>query len=302
MTIDRSNLSQAKIDKYNSQFLNYKEDFVLTERSLLTVETTNECNSKCSFCDHKDMTRPKGFMSDDLYKKIIDEGIEIGFTRLDLRNLGEPLLDENLENKASYAKEKGFEEIYINTNGMLLTKQRFESLIKSGFSLIAFSLSPKREYEKTRPISFEKVLNNLKAISTSIYKQHLVIWLVETNDTTKEELDEFFKILKKLGLKQIIHTHQCENANPNNPNILNPQIQCKEIWENLVIGWNGDIILCHSDPNAIIDLGNAKESSLKEILNSENYKNIRKSHKDFKFIELCQKCEFPVDNITSELL
>lgn len=72
MALDRSKLTQEKIDEHNAQFAEYGEDFVLTETSLLGIETTNECNSVCTFCSHKDMTRPKGFMDEKLYKKIID--------------------------------------------------------------------------------------------------------------------------------------------------------------------------------------------------------------------------------------
>ena len=37
------------------------------------IETTNFCNAHCSMCPHDDMTRSKGFMEMQLFKKIVDE-------------------------------------------------------------------------------------------------------------------------------------------------------------------------------------------------------------------------------------
>ena len=100
--------------------------------------------------------------------------------------------------------------------------------------------------------------------------------------------------MKKIGITKIIYTPQIELQNKD---VVNVNIQCDEIWENLVIDWNGNLVLCHGDHESSIDLGNVKNSDLISLLNSETYRKLRKDHKNFDFHPLCQKCEYTIDSL-----
>lgn len=42
----------------------------------ITVELTNECNVSCTFCNRQKIQMELGFMSKELYYKIIDEAAQ----------------------------------------------------------------------------------------------------------------------------------------------------------------------------------------------------------------------------------
>nr|WP_269090796.1 SPASM domain-containing protein [Aliarcobacter butzleri] len=56
---------------------------------------------------------------------------------------------------------------------------------------------------------------------------------------------------------------------------------------------NGDVVPCCLDKDAIINLGNIEDNSLKNILTSKRVKDIQNGFKkDILVEELCQKCEY----------
>jgi len=97
------------------------------------------------------MEREKGFMSESAIRKLIDEASDLGFKMLDLRNFGEPIMDKRLASFASYARDRGFNKIYIHTNGHLLTPKRLNEWGEGGITEVNLSLSPQREFSETRP-------------------------------------------------------------------------------------------------------------------------------------------------------
>ncbi len=98
------------------------------------------CNNNCRFCycdDKKDSFRP---MSTEKAKKEIKRGFERGSTYLDFLG-GEPTIRKDLVELISYAKETGFEEIAITTNGKMLSYRDYsKKLLNSGLNHIIFSL------------------------------------------------------------------------------------------------------------------------------------------------------------------
>ena len=77
---------------------------------------------------------------------------------------GEPLLRDDLESIGQQIKKRGF-NWGIVTNAMLLTPERFESLVKSGMTSMSFSLDgPEKEhsYLRVNPLSYKKVCEGIK--------------------------------------------------------------------------------------------------------------------------------------------
>ena len=119
----------------------------------MLIEPTNRCNFRCQFCPTgndellKQVGRPKGSMSYELYIKIIDDLRSLCDTaaaklkRLHLYKDGEPLLHPDLGKMIAYAKERDVSEsIETTTNGALLTKIKAFELIHSGLDVIRVSI------------------------------------------------------------------------------------------------------------------------------------------------------------------
>lgn len=295
----KPDIKQLK-DNYNKKFFLSSGEFILDEYSKIMIETTNNCNFHCcTFCAHRQMERKRGFMNFKLYRKIVKEAADFGFKKIDIRVYGEPLVDINLEEKAKFAKDKGFQKIMINTNGEILTKKRFENLINNGFNEINFSISPKREFEKTRPNkSFDKIWHNLKEISNSRFKNIINIWVVLTKDVTQEEIHEFDEAVRDLGFTNINYTEQTRHPtdiNNGTASIIEDNVNCFGMFRAFTVFWDGSIVLCPVDYNHNIKLGNLNDSPLKELINGETLKEIRRNHLDMKYLDLCKRCDNGLD-------
>ncbi|MDI6736446.1 MAG: SPASM domain-containing protein [bacterium] len=68
---------------------------------------------------------------------------------------------------------------------------------------------------------------------------------------------------------------------------------CKQLQNGVSILWNGDIILCRQDFDGKYPLGNLRDHSLNEILESKKLKSIWQIHKNGNYdkLPLCKNCE-----------
>jgi radical SAM protein with 4Fe4S-binding SPASM domain len=69
---------------------------------------------------------------------------------------------------------------------------------------------------------------------------------------------------------------------------------CPQLWQRLVVGWNGNIYMCCGDNVGLTVLGDAKKDKLHEIWHGEKLKKIRELQKNYEFgkISSCKACEF----------
>src|SRR5512137_1074774 len=110
------------------------------------MATVNTCNAKCHFCMYSkpENTLPKGVMSMDLYKKIIDEAAEIPqIDSIAFSALGEPLLDRFIVERVAYARKMrpDWTPFELYTNGVGLTHEKFDALRDAGIDSLTISLN-----------------------------------------------------------------------------------------------------------------------------------------------------------------
>lgn len=262
-------------------------------RLLLRIESTNNCNFKCNFCPHPKMKRSKGFMDEELFKKVIDDAANLGFIKLDLRNFGEPILDKRLADFAKYAYDKGLNKIYIHTNGYGLSQKKLDQWGEAGISDVNISLSPKREFSESRPgTNTDRLFSDLEKVmsSDSEWKHILSVDYIRTGTSSESEEEEFFQWLKDFNLtKRIdIDLHNwAEGA-------AKKFRQCHRLWTSVTVLWDGRVSLCCLDYEGDVELGNANNQNLKDIINSSKYKEVRKNHIKGLFLDKCMKCDMPV--------
>jgi MoaA/NifB/PqqE/SkfB family radical SAM enzyme len=68
---------------------------------LVDIELTNHCNLACIMCPRHAMKRDKGFMSDEIFRKIIDECAKYK-TPIRFIRFGEPFLHPNIVEFCEY--------------------------------------------------------------------------------------------------------------------------------------------------------------------------------------------------------
>jgi len=128
----------------------------------MTVDIHSYCNARCKMCPYQELSKkiPMGYMSWDLYTKIIDDYSQLmeryNFTgKLSYCQMGEPFLKKGIASWVKYAIERGI-DVYFNTNASLLTPDVVDSLIDIGFQGL-FNISchgiTKEVYESNIPHS-----------------------------------------------------------------------------------------------------------------------------------------------------
>ena len=100
-------------------------------------EITNKCNLACRMCPREALKVKFEHMPLAMFKKLVDKlkGVE----EVILTGWGEPLYHPDIVEMVAYCKKKGFQTRFT-TNGILLTEELMERLIKLGLDEIAFSV------------------------------------------------------------------------------------------------------------------------------------------------------------------
>lgn len=103
---------------------------------LYNLEFTNACTAKCSYCPHGQgtLTRKKTMLTDKNFNNIIDYLQYSKQTEIQVSGLGEPLLHKKaiqyLQDLCAIVK------VQLNTNGLLLSQEKYDTLTKAGISRI----------------------------------------------------------------------------------------------------------------------------------------------------------------------
>lgn len=80
---------------------------------IVDIEVTNHCNLNCLFCGQQAMTRPKGFMSKEIFEKVVDECAKYS-TPIRIIRWGEPFLHKEIIEFCKYIKSKNLPFTYNN--------------------------------------------------------------------------------------------------------------------------------------------------------------------------------------------
>ena len=273
----------------------------------LSIEVTNACNAKCIMCPRDKMTRPIGFMPDDLFRKIVDNAAKAGVRRIQLMHYGEPLMDKALPSKIKYVKEKGI-EVGIFTNGALLSAERGEGIIRAGLDEICFSFDAfsRETYARIRRgLDFDKVQANIMDF-ISLKKRlaagnpRIKIIFVASAENSNEAL-AFRK--KWEALVDEVETTTVDNyagaidIKPAKQKLKFIERQkkmfpCPQLWKHFVVLWDGRVALCCKDYNGDVVLGDVKLDSLQDIWDGIKARLFRDAHLKgaFHSLPLCKDC------------
>mgnify|MGYP000114963733 CR=1 FL=1 len=284
------------------------------------IEPTNICNLNCIHCVHDGkMTRKKGMMSLELFKKIMEDVKDWNkCTEIALFQQGDPLIHKDIDKIVKIAATDYDFFVILTTNGVALTKELSEELVRNRLDYMIFSLdaaTPETfERIKRRPY-FDKVINNILDylevwgdLKTDFERNYFAadINLVEEPDN-KEEIPFFKEIFKKLpiGHVSINPMHNFTGAIDLPSKFNNEKAKqapcCNAPWDVVGVRWDGEVVACIYDFDSRYVIGNVKEQSLKEIWNSERMINFRKSiyEQEFKKVEqngpLCSECSIRFD-------
>ncbi|NUO08527.1 MAG: radical SAM protein [Candidatus Brocadia sp.] len=276
----------------------------------LNIEPTNYCNLSCSMCP-RELNRPFGYMDFNLFQKIIDESILYGKRFIiTLNKDGEPLLHPELPRMVQYAKDnKAAYKINFYSNGILLTEEKSEELIKSGLDTIhisidAFTRETYRKIKNSQKI--EVVEENVKRLIELKKKLHsdtplVIVKIIHTPDT-QDEIKPFINKWKGIANFVEIGEYHTWDGTLTSQNLVEQsnvaqktkRYPCTFLWYNPVILWDGRVTTCCVDYQGKGIVGDIKENTLAKIWQGDALQKVRKAHLEGRYdsILLCGKCQF----------
>jgi len=273
---------------------------------LVDLELVSVCNLQCPMCptiteafQQRARKAKKGLMEYDLFKKVIDE-IQGKVYAIRLSFVGESTLHKNLIDCIKYAKDRGIGEISFLTNGSKLELSYFEKLVQAGIDWITISIDGTGEtYNKIRkPITFDQILKRLKNIDQYKKERGLkkpVIKIQGIWPAIREDPSKYYNTLAPY-VDLIAYNPLIDYLRKDHEIVYEDNFTCPQYYQRLVIGSDGNAIMCSNDEIGKILIGDAYSSSVHDIWHSKKLNQLRNLHKkENGFLELqpCQQCYYP---------
>src|SRR5687767_12618118 len=286
----------------------------------VSFEPTTSCNLRCPECPSglRAFTRPTGMLKKDFFRETIDQ-LYKDLYYLVFYFQGEPYLNPDFLDMVKYANSKG---IYTatSTNAHYLNDDNARKTVESGLDRLIISIDGTTQdvYQQYRVGGkLSKVLEGAR---------NIVKWKKELNSKTpfvffqflvvkpnEHQVEDVKKLAKEIGVDEVRFKTAQVYDYENDPNNLIPtntkysrytknadgthsaknklSNHCWKLWHANVITFDGLVVPCCFDKDAMHQLGNLKNESFKNIWNNSNYKQFRNELLlGRKNIDICANC------------
>jgi radical SAM protein with 4Fe4S-binding SPASM domain len=286
----------------------------------VSFEPTTSCNLRCPECPSglRAFSRPTGMLKNDFFRETIDE-IHEHLTYLIFYFQGEPYLNPDFLDMVKYASSK---KIYTatSTNAHYLNDDAAKKTVESGLDRLIISIDGTTQdvYKQYRVGgNLEKVIegarNIIKWRTTLNSKTPFVFFQFLVVKPNEHQIEEIKKLAEEIGVDEVRFKTAQVYDYENDPNQLIPLQdkysrykigkdgkykpknkmvnRCWKLWHANVITWDGLVVPCCFDKDAIHRMGDLKSGSFKQIWKSDSYKKFRSElMTGRKNIDICSNC------------
>jgi radical SAM protein with 4Fe4S-binding SPASM domain len=296
------------------------------------IEPTSVCNLGCEFCIRDKVGVPIGTMSFENFKTILDK--LDGLYKVHLSGQGEPFINPDIFKIMEYANKKGV-LINTNSNGTIFTKATIDKICNVEIGEIAFSLesTKKKMFEEMRKgANFDDVTVKVKNLIEELNRRNkktIISFAVTILRENIEEIPDFVKLAKKLGVKKIKYQtlqskedyveNYTDKAKSQDVSKVFDEIKtqvdkaekiakkngidiifdeglksphgCVWPWRGIYITWNGDVTpCCKTLTPKDCGLGNVLREDFWKVWNSKTYQMYRAMLRKRKAPGTCRGC------------
>ena len=248
----------------------------------IQVQTCSWCNLRCGFCPNitEHANRTQELMDRSVYDKIIADLKQIDFSGMFIPYLmNESMLDPRLVELVSYARrELPKAYILIDTNCTLLTKEKLKTLIDAGVDDIRLNCYSEDMYE--RMMALVATLDNREPV------RYIVPYYKE------RERSAYYN----RGGNIDVHNRVDQ--------IPDLKMRCLKPFNQMFVNFRGDALVCCSDWQYRIVMGNVQKESLMNIWNNARYALYRNllCKGERRQLDLCNKCNYIENGLTPDLM
>lgn len=285
----------------------------------IAFEPTTSCNLRCPECPSglRSFTRPTGMLSEDLFKKTIDE-LHKKLLYLTFYFQGEPYLHPQFLELVQYAARK---KIYTSTstNAHYLTDANARKTVESGLDRLIISIdgTTQETYQQYRVGGkLDKVIEGAKNVIR--WKQQLgsktpfIVFQFLVVKPNEHQIADVQKLASELGVDAVgLKTAQIYDHEQGSP--LIPSIDkysryrqtdsgtyqvknglgnhCWKMWHSCVITWDGLVVPCCFDKDALHQMGDVSKQPFTNLWAGKSYSQFRQLLLQSRSkIEMCKNC------------
>jgi hypothetical protein len=276
--------------------------------SVIMIENTNCCNSRCVMCPREKLTRAQGFMAFGLFEKIIKEVSTMRRKPVaHLHGFGEPLLDPLLPERIALAKACGIKHTYIVTNASLLLPETSRKLIAAGLDKmkISFYGTDEDSYSATMtPLSFKVAFQNINdflRIRRELKRTNprLILQYLSHKPTDAKVGD--FRVLWSSSIDRnvgdrlnITSLHNYGGGRDHHRVGDRIASVCFYPWTAMSVLWDGRVVTCCMDFNGAQVMGDLTSQTVVDVWNGPVASSIRRDFGKLEYggFPTCMGCDW----------
>jgi radical SAM protein with 4Fe4S-binding SPASM domain len=265
------------------------------------IDPINVCNLRCPLCPtgRGMLARPRGRMELSLLKRIVDEIAPYAY-RVEMYNWGEPFLHPDIIDMIRYVSQRRI-TVGLSSNLNRLDAEMARQVVESGLTQLIVSIdgATQETYATYRRRGqLDLALGNLELLlktrQDSGHRTPFIIWRMLVGRHNEHEVEAVKAMAHKMGVDSFLTSalfvdtedpSQLEEWLPTNQDYspydysaetLENSWHCHDLWESIVINWDGGVAPCCWLHDAEFDFANASDHSIREIWNHPNYKSARR--------------------------
>lgn len=316
-TVALSAFEETLAERFGDRFRLYRKEYrdslayydtdVLPEFPItVTLELVNRCNLNCVMCytiNHQDK---KSVLDVGNIQELLEECSRFDLPAVVIGLGSEPLLHKGVRQVLSASAEAGVMDIFLGTNGVLLTEQMSAFLIETGVSRLEVSLdaATPETYKKIRgKDELERIEENLRTFrqlrdqaGETLPVLRLCFCVQDLNvDEQETFLEKWKDVADYIDFQRMRDFSVMRNDDIHDPNAALesvPDSICAYPFNSLHVWSNGDVTPCCTffAKSEILNLGNIKDQTLKEIWDGEKIGAIRSQLRSGMVNPICAAC------------
>ena len=272
----------------------------------LHVELTNYCNLRCTYCPSPLNLRPKGWMEEKTFSRLVEQIRAVGIKRVYIIGNGEatlhPLFPEYVRKLA-----KSTRVISLTSNWQMIDKVILRSILEAPLDILNISLDGKdaQSYENSRlGGSFERLVDNLRALRQFRQQKqnrlmvNIRVLLRPSQASQKREIFHFWREFADNVAFQLVVDENGIDADVYGIDVAEGCFpRCAHTFKQLNVHWDGHVPLCtyatrQADDPQLAYLGNINTHSILQLWNHQLILKYRNAHRKRinEDMPLCNGC------------
>lgn len=298
---------EAAYRENRRQWTDYPRQQYVAEYPLhVDIELSSACNLRCPMC----YTITEAFKSKvhatlmdyGLFTKLVDECACGGVYSIRLSLRGESFLHSRIVDCIRYAKHAGIKEVSTLTNGVKLDEVLFEEVMHAGLDWITISFDGLGEtYERIRhPAKYKRALEKVRCyheIKKAAGRVKPLVKVQSILPAVKDNLAEYYRTFASIADMVSVNPLIDYLHKDSRPAIQHCRdFCCPQLFQRLVIGADGLVMLCANDEDGSEIVGDANNEKIGEIWHCrriEEARAVHKRHEGIRRYAVCAKCYLP---------